>query len=159
MSKGHPVAFFLFGKLILPKSFPWCCHQFAGAKWNKSWLSQKDVREGVQSVYCVFVCVKVLTLSLRVAVTWCCLDSSPCLLPPETCLCSNPSILFTAPLHPYRTNDHGSGQLLNAVVSSVLFSDSSSIALDGTQMYLLHKSPPHLAHQLMWFLNTSVKVY
>lgn len=62
--------------------------------------------------------------------------------PPETCLRSHPSILFTAPLHPYRTNDHGSGQLLNAVVSSVLLSDSSSIAPDGTQTYLLHSSPP-----------------
>lgn len=144
MSKGHPVSFFLFGKLISPKSFPWCCHLVP----NLQKLSEirvdnhRDVRERVQSVYCMFVCVKILTLSLRVAVTWCCLDSSPRLLSPETCLCSNPSILFTAPLHPYRTNDHGSGQLLNAVVSSVLFSDSSSIALDGTQMYLLHMNPP-----------------
>lgn len=83
-------------------------------------------------------------------------------LPPpplETCLCSDPSILFTALLHPYRTNDHGSGQLLNAVVSSALLSDSSSIALDGTQMHLVHTSPPHLADPLMWFRNTSVKVY
>lgn len=136
-----------------------CGRKFAGAEWNKIWLSQKDVSR-IQSV-CLFVRVKVLTLSLRVAVTWCCLDSSLCLLLPplETCLCSHPSILFTAPLHPYRTNDHGSGQLLNAVVSSVLFSDSSSIALDGTQMYLPHTSPPHLADRLMWFWNTSVKVY
>lgn len=54
--------------------------------------------------------------------------------PLETRLCSHPSILFTAPLDACCTNDHGSGQLLNAVVSSLLLSDSSSIALDGTQM-------------------------
>lgn len=54
--------------------------EFAEAEWNEIWLSQKDVGR-IQPV-CLFVRVKVLTLSLRVAVTWCCLDSSPCLLPP-----------------------------------------------------------------------------
>lgn len=90
--------------------------------------------------------------------------------PLETCLCSHPSILFTAPLHPYRANDHGSGQLLNAVVSSVLLSDSGSIALDGTQMYLLHASPPpfsrstnvileHLSKGVLDVCRTTVAVY
>ena len=57
-----------------------CGPEFAEAEWNKIWLPKKDVGR-IQSL-CLFVHVKVLTLSLRVAVTWCCLDSSLCLLPP-----------------------------------------------------------------------------
>lgn len=80
--------------------------------------------------------------------------------PPETRLGSSPGILLPALLHPYRANDHGSGQLPNAVVSSALLSDSGgSIALDGTQAYLLGASPPRSADRLMWFWNRSIKVY
>lgn len=59
--------FFYFKKLISPKVlYPMmlsCGPEFAEAEWNEIWLSQKDVR-GIQSL-CLFVHVKVLTLSLR----------------------------------------------------------------------------------------------
>lgn len=81
-------------------------------------------------------------------------------LPPGEPSLQQSSILFPASLHPYRTNDHGSGQLLNAVVSSVLLSDSGSTALDAIQMYLLHSNTPNPLpdrDRLMWFWITSVK--
>lgn len=142
--------FFLFE--TYKATFPWYFHLVLySQKLSEIKFDYHGKMLGEFNLYVCFVPVKVLTLSLRVAVTWCCLDSSSFLLPLESCLCNNPSILFTAPLHPYRANDHGSGQLLNAVVSSVLLSDSSSIALDGTQMYLLNTSPPHLTDRVMWF--------
>lgn len=74
------------------------------AEWNKIWLVQRDARRDQSA--CLSVRVKVLTPSLRKVATWCCLDSSPLpspppqpTHPPETCLCSHPGILFTAPLH------------------------------------------------------------
>lgn len=45
------------------------------------------------------------------------------LISPETCLRSLPTL-------PFASHDHGSGQLLNAGVSSLRLSDGGSIALD-----------------------------
>lgn len=126
--------------VTLPVIFP-RCPTHAAAEWKNIWLSQKDV-ERIQSV-CLFCACKSSDsvsegyggLMLFRLISF---PSSP-----RELSLQQSSILFPASLHPYRTNDHGSGQLLNAVVSSVLLSDSSSIALDATEMHLLHSRPPH----------------
>lgn len=44
--------------------------------------------------------------------------------------------LRSLPTLPFASHDHGSGQLLNAGVSSLWLSDGGSIALDGTSLHV-----------------------